>query len=131
MRDHSREMKEDRLNRAIEGCYVYVNYPIIHRDPAVYGENANEFFPERWLNTKDGEGAKVPAGSWRGFERGRRNCLGQELANIEARVIVVMVAHRYDLSKSSRGELDLDEMDRPTLNDKGQCNVNSEMYNVS
>lgn len=22
-----------------QGCYVYVNHTIIHRDPAVYGEN--------------------------------------------------------------------------------------------
>ncbi|KAK8137125.1 Cytochrome P450, partial [Apiospora sp. TS-2023a] len=112
----------------LDGCWLYLNHNIMHRDPAVYGESANDFVPERWLPSATE--ALPPASAWRPFERGPRNCIGQELANIELRVIIAMLARRYDFTKVGLGELDLDPQGRPTLDDKGHFKVKSELYNM-
>ena len=133
----------------LDGIWVYLNHYMIHRDRAVFGETAAEFVPERWLHHgeergtrpdgkgKDGDGdwsgsGSTPPSAWRAFERGPRNCIGQELANIEARVILAFVVRRYDFTKVGLGELDLDTSGRPILHDQGRYyNVKSELYNVS
>jgi len=125
----------------LDGLVVYNCANIIQRDQSVYGEWADLFIPERWLGSSDpavasgelGDKVKtsVPASAWRPFERGPRNCIGQEMANIEARVILACCMRRYDFVKVGLGELDLDEKGSPILNEKGQYKVKSEMYSVS
>lgn len=46
----------------------------IHRDPAVYGEDAEEFRPERML---DENFNKLPPNSWKPFGNGARGCIGK------------------------------------------------------
>lgn len=128
----------------LDGVVMYNCATIIQRDETVYGPSANEFMPERWLgdtdtsmqtNTdeKSGGGAngnKIPASAWRPFERGPRNCIGQELANLEARVILACTVRRYDFTKVGLGEVALDEEGKPIENEHGQYKVKSENYNV-
>ncbi|KAK3686206.1 cytochrome P450 [Podospora appendiculata] len=132
----------------VDGLVIYNCSSLIQRDRAVYGESADDFVPERWLgdtNTSEesetqeahaaadekGGHAKIPPSAWRPFERGPRNCIGQELANIEARVILATVARRYDFVKVGVGENALDERGLPVVDEKGQYKVTSELYNVS
>lgn len=84
---------------SLEGVSVYNCAILIQRDPEVYGDTANDFLPERWL---DNSANQIPASAWRAFERGPRNCIGQELVAIEARVIIALVARRFDFIKVSR-----------------------------
>jgi hypothetical protein len=70
----------------------------------------------------------IPASAWRPFERGPRNCIGQELANIEARVIVACAARRYQVEKVGIGEKALDENGNGVLDENGVFKVKSEMY---
>jgi cytochrome P450 len=85
---------------SLEGVHVYSSHLLIHRDPEVYGDTANDFVPERWLrNGDDAAKQQIPSSAWRPFERGPRNCIGQELANLEALVVVALVARRYDFVK--------------------------------
>ncbi|KAK8045466.1 cytochrome P450 [Apiospora rasikravindrae] len=133
----------------LDGTWVYLNHYLIQRDRAVYGETADEFVPERWLQKEederrpspdgggggsDGDGGgsgSIPVSAWRAFERGPRNCIGQELANIEARVILAFVARRYDFTKVGLGALELDSNDRPVLDEKGRYyKVKSELYST-
>ncbi|KAB5531389.1 cytochrome P450 [Coniochaeta sp. 2T2.1] len=127
-----------------DGMVLYICHSIIQRDPAVYGETANDFLPERRLGNTDtsmqtnnlAAGEKVgstgvPASAWRPFERGPRNCIGQELTNIEARVILACAVRRYDFAKVGLGQLDLDANGKPKLNAKGEYEVKSELYRVS
>lgn len=37
-----------------------------------------------------------PENGWRPFERGPRNCIGQDLAQLEARIILALVVRRFD-----------------------------------
>lgn len=113
-----------------ENTWVYINHYLIHRDKAVYGDNADIFCPERWLNS--GDAKELPASAWRPFERGPRNCIGQELANIEGRAAVALLARRFDFTKVGLGELELDERGLPTLDERTrQFKVKSELYPVS
>lgn len=136
----------DGQSYCIDGAIIYNCATIIQRDRRVFGETALDFVPERWLGDKagimsagaeedaekqDAASRKFPPGSWRPFERGLRNCIGQDLATIEVRIIVAAVARRYDFVKVGLGELDLDEKEQPVLNDKGQYRTKSDMYNVS
>ncbi|KAK3328644.1 cytochrome P450 [Cercophora scortea] len=130
-------------NLCVDGLVIYNCERLIQRDRAVFGESADVFVPERWLgdtSTSEEESAEsekggqhtIPPTAWRPFERGPRNCIGQELANIEARVILATVARRYDFVKVGLGETALDARGMPVVDDEtGQYKVESELYNVS
>ncbi|KAI1208156.1 cytochrome P450 [Annulohypoxylon truncatum] len=111
----------------LDGLIMYSCQSIIQRDPTVYGDTADDWIPERWL----GEAAKnIPVSAWRPFERGPRSCIGLELANLESRIIIAIVARKYDFIKTGLGESALDKEGFPVLNDKGQYKAKSELYNT-
>lgn len=110
-----------------DGCIMYINSFIIQRARDVWGDNVDDFVPERWL----GDTSWIPAGAWRPFERGPRSCIGLELANIEAKVILALVARRYDFVKVGIGELEVDGKGRSVLDQKGYYKTKSELFNVS
>lgn len=74
-----------------------------HRDPDVWGPRAAEFVPERWLGGRDGEKEdpelRLPTakGAWRPFAWGPQNCLGQELAMVELKLVLAMTARAVDV----------------------------------
>ncbi|KAI0417228.1 cytochrome P450 [Xylaria grammica] len=111
----------------MDGLIMYPCASIIQRDPNVFGDTADDWVPERWL----GEAAdNIPPSAWRPFERGPRNCIGLELANLESRVIIAIVARKYDFVKTGLGESALNANGLPILNNKGQYRVNSDLYNT-
>lgn len=112
----------------LDGTAMYSAHSIIQRDASVYGDTADVWVPERWL----GDAAKsIPASAWRPFERGPRNCIGSELANLESRIIISIVARKYDFVKVGLGESVLDEKGFTMVDAHGQYKVKSELYNVS
>lgn len=113
----------------LDGCWIYLNHNLIHRDRSVYGDTFDEFEPERWLQSSGASADAPPVNAWWPL-RARTEELHWTGA-IEIRVIVAMLAQRYDFTKVGAGELPNDEHGRPTLNDEGQFRVKSEMYNVS
>lgn len=124
----SGEGKEEKKVLCADGCILYLSAYLMQRDKSVWGEDAAEFVPERWL----GDGASsMPAGSWRPFERGPRSCIGLELANIEAKVILALVVRRYDFVKVGIGAFEMDGDGRPVLNEKGYYRTTTDLFNVS
>ncbi|KAI2469801.1 cytochrome P450 [Annulohypoxylon bovei var. microspora] len=111
----------------LDGLIMYACQNIIQRDPAVYGNTADSWVPERWL---DDAAKNIPSTAWRPFERGPRNCIGLELANLESRIIIAIVARKYDFIKIGIGEIALNEKGLPTLDEKGRYKVISELYNT-
>ncbi|KAI0151833.1 cytochrome P450 [Xylariaceae sp. FL1272] len=109
----------------LDGLVMYMPQSIIHRNPEVFGDNADHWIPERWLDDN-----KYPPGSYRPFERGPRNCIGVELANLEARIIIAVVTRNYEFTKIGLGASALDEKGLPMLNEHGQCEVESNLYNT-
>ncbi|CEP14836.1 hypothetical protein [Parasitella parasitica] len=64
------------------------------RTEAVWGPDAKEFKPERWI-TAYGELRRESQGQWPAFHAGPRVCLGQNLATLEALVAMVFLVKRY------------------------------------
>ncbi|KAG8162997.1 hypothetical protein KVR01_007475 [Diaporthe batatas] len=128
----------DGTEHCVDGAILYICHSLIHRDRAVYGDSADSFIPERWLeatelSNKDFAAAAIcraqaPVSAWRPFERGPRNCVGQDFAKIEAHVIVAVVARRYDFVKVGLGETVLDDDGQPIMGESGQYKVKSELY---
>lgn len=62
-----------------------------HMDHEVWGPDAAEFRPERWLEEARGPALTVPPYSYMPFSRGPRNCIGAQFALLEAKTILSMV----------------------------------------
>lgn len=60
-----------------------------------YFSDATEFKPERWL-PKSAEGYKTDPFSYIPFSAGARNCIGQHLAQIEAKMVLGMFIKTFD-----------------------------------
>jgi cytochrome P450 len=67
-----------------------------HRQEA-YFPRPHEFLPERFLARDASDPLYVRKNSWRPFELGPRNCVGQELANVEMKLILAMTAREFDI----------------------------------
>lgn len=81
----------------IAGLNIYICHYLIHRNQKVWGPDAHIFNPERWLD--EAYVARLPPGAYRPFERGPRNCIGQELAMMEATMVLCAVARAFMFEK--------------------------------
>lgn len=80
-----------------EGFMLWGVHQAIHRAPE-YWPSPDSFIPDRWLV---GAGhALYPQNkeAWRPFEKGPRNCIGQELALLEVKVVLAMVLRDFDFT---------------------------------
>lgn len=77
-----------------EGLLLWIVSIAIHRDKRVWGEDADDFKPERFLPQNVD---KLPPNAWRPFEKGPRNCIGQELALIEMKIVLAMTLREFDV----------------------------------
>lgn len=66
----------------------------LHRDPVVWGDDANEFRPERMLN---GGFEALPPNSWKPFGNGVRACIGRGFAWQEATIAVALILQRFQV----------------------------------
>jgi cytochrome P450 len=55
-------------------------------------QNPHQFNPDRW---KDVDSAKADPFSFFPFSSGQRNCIGQHLALLESKVVVIALLKRY------------------------------------
>ncbi|KAG0172070.1 hypothetical protein DFQ28_011683 [Apophysomyces sp. BC1034] len=60
----------------------------------VWGPDAKQFKPERWIGP-NGELRRESQGQWPAFHGGPRVCLGQHLATLEALVAIIFLLKRY------------------------------------
>ncbi|KAI0642932.1 bifunctional P-450/NADPH-P450 reductase [Trametes meyenii] len=77
-----------------KGTSIIINTFNAHRDPAVWGEDAEKFRPERML---DGKFEALPPNAWQPFGFGMRGCIGRPFAWQEAQLALVTVLQRFDL----------------------------------
>jgi len=92
--------RECRESITIDGCFikektrVIVNAWAIGRDSNVWSENADEFYPERFIgkkmNYQGQELESIPFGS------GRRRCPGIQLGLVTVRLVVAQLVHCYN-----------------------------------
>lgn len=72
-----------------KGNPIMVVLDALHRDPAVWGDDAEAFRPERMLN---GGFANLPADAWKPFGNGMRACIGRLFAWQESLLVVAAVS---------------------------------------
>ena len=64
------------------------------KDAEVFGEDANEFHPERML---DGNFEKLPKSAWKPFGTGTRACIGRAFAWQEALLVMAIILQNFDV----------------------------------
>lgn len=78
-----------------EGCKIWVLHSGIQRNPK-YFVDPDDFRPERWL-AEPGDALYPLKGAWRPFEFGPRTCIGQPLAILEMKIVLLMVARSFEI----------------------------------
>lgn len=94
--------------------WALVLMPMVHRDPAVWGEDAEAFDPDRFLPERSRGRLKH---SYKPFGTGERACIGRQFALHEAVLVLARILHRYDLAGDPSYELAVTE--RLTLIPRG------------
>ncbi|CAL5873526.1 uncharacterized protein PFLUO_LOCUS7806 [Penicillium psychrofluorescens] len=77
-----------------EGTTASVSTRTIHRDPAVFGENPEEFIPERWIHS---DSTSMQRG-YLAFTQGGRSCIGRNIALFEMQLIIATLFWRYNIN---------------------------------
>ena len=88
------------------GSSVGVLPAAMHMDQSVYGSDVEVFRPERWLSG-DVEVTRKMESSFLGFSRGKRVCLGQNIAVMQVKKVVpaLVVKYQFELEREEQ-ELD-------------------------
>ncbi|VDM59780.1 unnamed protein product [Angiostrongylus costaricensis] len=75
-----------------EGEFVLVDTFSIHYDHNLWGEDADKFCPERWLNSSE-----RPLAAFLSFGIGPRQCIGMRLALMEEKLVLAHLLKRFDI----------------------------------
>jgi len=78
----------------IDGYQVVVVSHTMHHNPTFF-PSPESFIPERWLPPPDNF-QDIPKDVWRPFEKGPRDCIGQQLAVLEMKIILSMTLRDFD-----------------------------------
>jgi cytochrome P450 len=90
-----------------KGTYCNVNFYSLHRNKSIWGSDADEFNPSRWLGRNDamdssnvfeGAGGK-PGELWFApFSYGHRGCIGRTFALLEMRIFITKMLKQYSFA---------------------------------
>lgn len=73
------------------GAVLLFDAYVMHRQESVWGENANEFCPERFFEDPN------VSHKFLSFSRGPRDCLGKYFAMLEAKIAVSAIVTQYEM----------------------------------
>lgn len=83
-----------------EGARVVASQWVMHRDPRFWGDDAEAFWPERWITSDGGYDEKAPGapkGAWFPFGFASRRCIGEFFALTEAAVVLATLGARWQV----------------------------------
>ncbi|KAJ4252350.1 hypothetical protein NW762_010948 [Fusarium torreyae] len=88
-----------------EGAIVGINTWVAHRDRNIFGQDADEFSPERWLQN-DADKVALMNRFWMPFGLGSRTCIGRHISMLEMCKLIPTLVRDFDLSlhESLRGK---------------------------
>lgn len=99
----SREALEDTQVGDIiipQGVCLWTLIPTIHRDYNIWGQDADEFRPERFSNGIS-KACKFPQ-AYIPFGLGPRLCLGRNFAMVQLKVLLCLIISKFDFSLSPK-----------------------------
>ncbi|KAL2810347.1 cytochrome P450 [Aspergillus granulosus] len=92
--DEGYEIVHDDKKYTLKGTYLMmIATHTMGRSPELF-PNPDEFIPERFL---PGAPGVASTDAWRPFERGPRNCIGQELALLEMKIAMVLTLRTFNV----------------------------------
>ncbi|KAJ8131509.1 hypothetical protein O1611_g2121 [Lasiodiplodia mahajangana] len=80
-----------------EGTTIGCMPAAVHLTKRVFGEDVHTFRPERWL-VGDREQLRLMEAAHMGFSRGRRNCIGQNIAMLSMKKVIPALIMKFQLS---------------------------------
>ncbi|KAI8358585.1 cytochrome P450 [Mortierella sp. GBAus27b] len=89
-------VKDDVLpdgTRVYAGEWVTWSSYVMGRSERIWGPDAKEYKPSRWINSE-----KPSQGKFNSFHAGPRVCLGQQFATIEALAVIGMILQSFEIS---------------------------------
>ncbi|MGQ4387717.1 cytochrome P450 [Streptomyces sp. SAS_270] len=94
----AREARQDTVLGGVhpmrQGAWALVLTAMLHRDREVWGEDAEQFDPDRF----DAKAVRArPAHTFKPFGTGARACIGRQFALHEATLVLGLLLRRYDL----------------------------------
>ncbi|MBE7123999.1 bifunctional cytochrome P450/NADPH--P450 reductase [Bacillus cereus] len=87
-----------------QGEEITVLIPQLHRDKTIWGEDVEEFRPERFENP-----STIPLHAFKPFGNGQRACIGQQFALHEAILVLGLMLKHFDFYDHKNYELDIKE----------------------
>uniref|UniRef100_A0A1I7TRP1 Cytochrome P450 n=1 Tax=Caenorhabditis tropicalis TaxID=1561998 RepID=A0A1I7TRP1_9PELO len=78
--------------RIEKGTMIEVDVMAVHRSKEIWGDDADDFNPERWLNPKPRHTM-----SWIPFGAGNRQCVGLKLGMSEAKTTLAHLLRKYNI----------------------------------
>ncbi|PPA83424.1 NADPH--cytochrome reductase [Brevibacillus laterosporus] len=87
-----------------KGESVNVLIPTLHRDTSVWGEDVEEFRPERFEDP-----SQIPYDAYKPFGNGQRACIGQQFALQEATLVLGMILKYFDIIDHNHYQLTIKE----------------------
>lgn len=83
---------------------IMVHLPQLHRDQSIWGDDVEDFRPERFENP-----SAIPQHAFKPFGNGQRACIGQQFALHEATLVLGMILKHFDFEDHTNYELDIKE----------------------
>ncbi len=81
-------------NYKIGKAIVHLDFYAVQRDPDIWGEDANDFRPERFLGDEGRK--KSNSFGFLPFSKGSRDCIGKYFALLETKIALAALITRYD-----------------------------------
>lgn len=95
-----------------KGAVVQISGGVIHSDKSIWGDDVDQFNPDRFLGQKARSGGFHPA-AFRGFGGGKTLCPGRHFAINEILLFVAMIVLGFDMESPNGGPIRV-----PNKNDK-------------
>ncbi|KAI1650323.1 cytochrome P450 [Daldinia loculata] len=81
------------------GFMMHSSAATVLRDPE-YWPDADSFIPERFMTHDESDPLHPVKNTWRPFEMGPRNCIGQELVFVEVRLILALTVREFEVEET-------------------------------
>ncbi|KAI1415617.1 cytochrome P450 [Hypoxylon sp. FL1857] len=81
------------------GFMLHSSASTVLHDPK-YWPDAESFIPERFMVRDESDPLYPVKNTWRPFEMGPRNCIGQELVSVEIRLILALTVREFEVEEA-------------------------------